>query len=123
MCRIKKKEEETQESETDSENLAEAIALLGKQFNKIIKRMGHRPKSTEKNSESSKSGESSKKAKSDDKGKGIQCHGCEGFGHIKAECPTYLKKQKKGLAVTWSDEDSESESEENAKHITALTSV
>lgn len=120
---VSNKEEETQESDTDSENLAEAIALLGKQFNRIIKRMGHRPKSIEKNSESSKSGELSKKTKSDDKGKGIQCHGCEGFGHIKAECPSYLKKQKKGLAVTWSDEDYESESEESAKHITALTSV
>ncbi|KAI5420070.1 hypothetical protein KIW84_044024 [Lathyrus oleraceus] len=29
-------------------------------------------------------------------GKGIQCHGCEGFGHIREECTTYLKKQKRG---------------------------
>ena len=34
-------------------------------------------------------------------GKGIQCHECEGFGHTRAECPTYLKKQKKNLSVTW----------------------
>ncbi|MCI92143.1 gag-protease polyprotein, partial [Trifolium medium] len=48
------------------------------------------------------------------------CHECEGYGHIRTECATYLKKQKKGLTVTWSDED-ESEGEvesEAAKHIT-----
>jgi hypothetical protein len=35
-----------------------------------------------------------RKPKSDDKpnqSKGIQCHECEGFGHIKLECPTFLK--------------------------------
>src|ERR1051325_8240965 len=54
----------------------------------------------------------------------IQCHGCEGYGHIRAECPTFLKKQKKGMAVTWSDGDSGSESEEEgAKLVTALTGV
>ena len=57
-------------------------------------------------------------------GKGIQCHECKGYGHIRAECPTYLKMQNKGLAITWSEGDSESESEgESAKHVTALTSV
>src|SRR4051812_35927638 len=56
--------------------------------------------------------------------KGIQCHGCEGYGHIRAEYPTYLKKQKKGLSVSWSDEDSESDfEEESSKHVTALTGV
>ena len=44
--------------------------------------------------------------------KGIQCHECEGYGHIKAECPTFLKKQKKGMVVTWSDDDSEDEGED-----------
>lgn len=121
-------EDEPEESEigTDKE-LTKAIAILGRQFNKIMKRMDQKPKSNNKNSnfDSSKDSDSSRKTKSDDKGKGIQCHGCEGFGHIKAECPTYLKKQKKGLAVTWSDgESSESDSdEESAKLVTALTSV
>ncbi|MCI26438.1 gag-protease polyprotein, partial [Trifolium medium] len=57
--------------------------------------------------------------------KGIQCHECEGYGHIRTECATYLKKQKKGLTVTWSDVDeSEGETEsEAAKHITVLTGV
>ncbi|MCI55815.1 gag-pol polyprotein, partial [Trifolium medium] len=52
-------------------------------------------------------------------------HECEGYGHIRTECATYLKKQKKGLTVTWSDEDeSEEESEfEVANRITALTGI
>ncbi|MCI32640.1 gag-pol polyprotein, partial [Trifolium medium] len=47
------------------------------------------------------------------------------YGHIRTECATYLKKQKKVLTVSWFDED-ESEGEvetEAAKHITALTGI
>src|SRR4051812_23392636 len=56
--------------------------------------------------------------------KGIQCYECEGFRHIRTESPTYLKKQKKGLSVTWSEEDSESDlEEESAKYVKALTSI
>src|ERR1044072_8935997 len=48
----------------------------------------------------------------------------EGYGHIRAECPTFLKKQKKGMAATWSDGDSGSYSEEeSAKLVTALSGV
>jgi len=54
--------------------------------------------------------------------KGVQCHECEGYGHIITECATYLKKQKKSLVVSWSDEgNSEGEVEnECAKNVTAL---
>jgi len=57
--------------------------------------------------------------------KGAQCYECEGHGHIKTECVTYLKKQKKSLVVSWSDEDkSEGEVEnEYTKDVTALTGV
>ena len=44
------------------------------------------------------------------KGKRILCFEYEAFGHIRLECPTYLKKQKKGSYVSWSDDD-ESEDE------------
>ncbi|KAK2374487.1 hypothetical protein QL285_075445 [Trifolium repens] len=50
----------------------------------------------------------------------VQCHECEGYGHIRSECGTYQKRQKKGLTVSWSDEDSEEENE-SARHVTALT--
>ncbi|MCI29225.1 gag-pol polyprotein, partial [Trifolium medium] len=56
--------------------------------------------------------------------KGVQYHECEGYGHIRTKCATFLKKQKKGLTVSWSEEDSEGEVEtEAAKHITALTGI
>ena len=54
-------------------------------------------------------------------GKGIQFHECEGFGQVRDECPAYLKKQKKNLSVTRSDEDSESDLEESTKYVKALT--
>ena len=36
---------------------------------------------------------------------GPKCFGCQGFGHMKHECPTYLKSigKSKALAVTLSD--------------------
>ncbi|PNX60492.1 gag-protease polyprotein, partial [Trifolium pratense] len=45
-----------------------------------------------------------------------------GYGHIRTECATFLKKQKKGLTVSWLDEDSEEEAD-TAKSIHALTGV
>jgi hypothetical protein len=56
--------------------------------------------------------------------KGVQCHECDGYGHIKSECPTFLKKQKKSLAISWSDEESEEEvGPKIAKHIKVLTGI
>ncbi len=56
-------------------------------------------------------------------GKGVQCRECEGYGHISAECPNYLKKQKKGMTATWSEEDDSDDDikNETSKLITALT--
>ena len=36
---------------------------------------------------------------------GPQCFGCQEYGHIKSECPTYLKSKGKTMAVTLSDDD------------------
>jgi len=56
--------------------------------------------------------------------KRVQCHECEGYGHIRTECATFLKKQKKSLTASWSDDDgSEGDGErESTKQIAALTS-
>ncbi|MCH85253.1 gag-protease polyprotein, partial [Trifolium medium] len=69
-----------------------------------------------------------RRARSDEKtsqSEGVQCQECEGYGHIKAECPTFLKRQKKSLAITWSDEDDSEEETESgsAKHVNALTGL
>ncbi|CAJ2667397.1 unnamed protein product [Trifolium pratense] len=118
-------EEEDQQSDTESENsISDAMVLLGKQFNKVLKRMNKRSKTgaadTGRNTY-----RNFRKPVTDEKSapnKGVQCHECEGYGHIRSECGTFLKKQKKGLTVTWSDEDSEGEAD-TAKAIHALTSV
>lgn len=74
----------------------------------------------------SKNSDSQQKAKTEEQpnqGKGVQCNCCEGFGHICYKCTTYLKRQKKGYFVSWSDDD-ESEGEpdgETEKHVTTLT--
>nr|POE91276.1 hypothetical protein CFP56_34597 [Quercus suber] len=69
---------------------------------------------------------SSSQFKSQDKGKkdakdggqytvpaGPKCFGCHGFGHMKHECPTYLKSigKSKALAATLSDTEPEDDSD------------
>ena len=69
---------------------------------------------------------SSSQSKSQDKGKkdarddsqytipsGPKCFGCQGFGHMKQECPTYLKtiRKNKALVVTLSDTEPEDDSD------------
>ena len=42
-----------------------------------------------------------------------KCFGCQGFGHMKQECPTYLKTigKNKALAATLSDTEPEDDSD------------
>ena len=54
--------------------------------------------------------------------RGVQCRECEGFGHIQSECANTLKKNKKVMAATWSDQDSESSDEEENSNL-ALTFI
>ena len=84
--------------------------LLGRQFNKILKRAGWRPISNGQNIKFniSESQNNLKKTRTDEntnQSKGVQCHECEGYDHIRREYATYLKRQKKSLVVSWSDED------------------
>jgi hypothetical protein len=114
-----------QSEEEEEDSLADAIAMLGKQFNKVLKRVGSR---NQQNGQSirldiNKQQHSMKKTNPEEKSnqsKGVQCHECEGYGHIRSECGTYQKRQKKGLTVSWSDEDTDEENE-SARHATALT--
>jgi hypothetical protein len=110
--------------------MSEALVLPGKQFNKLIKRVDKRQKSNGQNIrfDISKQPVNLRKTGNEERSsrfKEVQCHECEGHGHIRPECPTYLKKQKKGLTASWSDHDnSEEESDdESARHVTALTGI
>ena len=82
---------------------------------------------------------SSSHFKSQDKGKkdvrdddqytvpsGPKCFRCQGFGHMKQECPTYLKSigKSKALAATLSDTELEDDSDnENDKILNAFTAT
>ena len=57
---------------------------------------------------------------------GPQCFGCQGYGHIKSECPTYLRSKGKAMAVTLSDDevsDNESSSDEDENFITFIATT
>ena len=52
---------------------------------------------------------------------GQQCFGCQGYSHVKLECPTFLRSKGKAMAVTLSDDevsDNESGSDEDRNFIT-----
>ena len=52
---------------------------------------------------------------------GQQCFGCQGYGHVKSKCPTFLRSKGKAMAVTLSDgevSDDESECDEDGNFIT-----
>ena len=36
---------------------------------------------------------------------GPQCFGCQGYGHMKSECPTYLKSKSKAVTITLNDDE------------------
>ena len=56
--------------------------------------------------------------------KGVRCFECNGFGHVKPECATYLKKLKKGFSSSWSEDNSDSDHEEDSvKLVNALTGI
>ena len=57
---------------------------------------------------------------------GPQCFGCQGYGHMKSECPTYLKSKGKVMAVTLSDNevfDDESGCDEDGNFIVFTTTA
>ena len=57
---------------------------------------------------------------------GQQGFGCQGYGHVKSECPTFLKSKGKAMAVTLSDDevsDHESGSNKDGNFIAFTTTV
>ena len=87
------------------------IAYLGKQFRNFLKNNNKRARNKNfvnlknvKKNEQTKGVSSEKTNFSKDKvgqsssnSLGQQCFGCQGYGHVKAECPTYLRFKGKAL--------------------------
>ena len=115
---LKTKSSDTDESSDDEDSKIKSY--ITRQFKKFMKNAN--VKGFEKDRKQS----SSSQFKSQDKGKndvrdgdqytvpsGLKCFGCQGFGHMKQECPTYLKTigKSKALAATLSDIEPEDDSE------------
>ncbi|KAK2423987.1 putative mitochondrial protein [Trifolium repens] len=107
----------------EDDGFSEALAMVGRKLRQAWKQ---KPNGQNIRFNINTQPDKFKKGKGDDKqapSKGIQCHECEGYGHIRTECATFLKKQKKSMTVTWSDEDDSEEESETAKCVTALAGV
>ena len=115
---LKAKSSDTDESSDDEDSKMKSY--ITRQFKKFMKNANG--KGFEKDRRQS----SSSQFKSQDKGKkdvrdggqyivlaGPKCFGCQGFGHMKHECLTYLKSigKSKALAATLSDTELEDDSD------------
>ncbi|KAK2374648.1 gag-protease polyprotein [Trifolium repens] len=105
----------SEESQTDDE-LSEALAYLIKNFNKSLSRLQarYKPNVPDKRSNIKTQGKT-KEENTSKQNKEVRCFECEGFGHIRPECPNFLRKQKKGMAATLSDSEEEKEAEPTNK--------
>ena len=95
------------------------LALFAKKFRKFLKlkKSGHssnmdREVMPRESRHSRKESREDRVSRSHD----VQCHECEGYGHIRPECPTYLKaKGKKAMAASPSDSEGGYSSDESPK--------
>ena len=119
-------QEEPQDSDCDSDDLSqEEISFFAKRYKKFMKSKQVKPFT--KNSSTGYKKE--QKSGLDDKGKlennmdsrGVQCHECSGYGHIKSECANTIKKKNiKGYQVAWDDDSDDSSTKSEIAHFTAL---
>ena len=128
---LKAKCSDTDES-SDDENF-KMKSYITRQFKKFMKNANRR------NFDKDRKQSSSSQFKGQDKGKkdakesgqytvpaGLKCFGCQDFGHMKHECPTYVKSiwKSKALTTTLSDtepeEDSDNENDEILNSFTAI---
>jgi hypothetical protein len=102
------------------------MAMLGRQFNRLLKQVNSRIRGSGQNIRFNidKQQSNPRYDRNNDKNvqyKGVQCFECGGYGHIRTECATLLKKQKKGMLVSWSDDEDGDGEGDAAKIVTALT--
>ena len=115
---LKAKSSETDESSDDEDSKMKSY--ITRQFKKFIKNANGKgfDKDRRQSSSSQYKGQDKGKKNAKEGGQyivpaGPKCFGCQGFGHMKHECPTYLKSigKSKTLAATLSDIESEDDSD------------
>ena len=117
---LKAKSSQTDESSDDEDSKMKSY--ITRQFKKFMKNANGKGYDKDRRQSSSSQFKIQDKGKKDarDGGQytipaGPKCFGCQGFGHMKQECPTYLKSigKSKALAATLSDTEPEIESDDN----------
>ena len=91
---------------SDEDDVEKEVAFLAKNFWKFLK-MKNNGKSVSKGKFSSSKNDKKEFKKNDGKEssstQGIMCYECNGHGHLKKECPNYLRGKDKVFATTLSD--------------------
>jgi hypothetical protein len=102
-------------SEDDSEEGEKVVAMLAKNFKRLMRDDRFKKKFSEmmkKAPREAEPEEAEKKAP-----KGPKCFECSGFGHIRADCGNLKKGKGKAYNVTLSDESKEEEAPESEKFL------
>jgi hypothetical protein len=101
-------------SEDDSEDEDKVVAMLAKNFRRLMKDDRFKKKFSNKMKKPLREAEPEEEEKRDPRGP--RCFECSGFGHIRADCGNLKKGKGKAYNVTLSDE-SEEEAPESEKFL------
>jgi hypothetical protein len=101
-------------SEDDSEEKEKVVAMLAKNFRRLIRDDRFKKSFLKKVKKSPREAEPGEEEKKDPRGP--RCFECSGFGHIRANCGNLKKGKGKAYNVTLSDE-SEEEAQESKKFL------
>ena len=100
---------ERMDNSTKEDDVIKDVAFLAKNFRRFLK-MKNSGKPFSKGKFPSSKGNRKEFMKKDGKEfqslQGIMCFECNGHGHLKKECPNYLRGNGKAYATTLSDSDS-----------------
>ena len=107
----------------DDELSSIEIAYLAKNFRNFLRNNNKREKG-KNNTDKSKA----KVSQTSNNSLGQQCFGCQGYGYVKSECPTFLRSKGKTMAVILSDDEifdheSSSDDDENFIDFTATAVI
>ena len=111
---LKAKSSDTDESSEDEDSKMKSY--ITRQFKKFMKNANAKGFDKDRKQSNSSQFKSQDKEKKDSRDgdqyiilSGPKCFGCQGFRHMKQECPTYLKTigKSKALAATLSDTEPE----------------
>jgi hypothetical protein len=99
----------------DSEDEEKAMAMLAKNFGRLMRNERFKKKFSEKIKKAPKKSELEEVEKNDPRGP--RCFECSGFGHIQADCGNLKQGKGKAYNATLSDKSEEEEAPEQEKFL------